>query len=319
MDQPLVSFIITCQNALSEQLQECVQSIFALSLSHEEREIIIVDDGSSQPALNALIPWIDELVYIRQKKEGICAAQNKGMMIAQGQWVQLVRAEDQLARSAYEHCLDIVRYDPDVDLVLFQTSAKGQGGQSVFQDVVYTSGASYMRTNTLDAVPYHCLFNRKLTDSQHSNSPLRMESSLQIDETFLPRLLLRCETIRVSDAKAYEECGTALTGRTPSKRNKLIELDDMERSIIRLHDMADHLPFNENAALNRRVAQLTMDYLYQIIISTHSSVQLEKRIKRLEKFGLFPLPNKNYTKKYQLFRFLTKHPLCRKALITLAR
>ena len=140
-----------------------------------------------------------------------------------------------------------------------------------------------------------------------------MESSLQIDETFLPRLLLRCETIRVSDAKAYEECGTALTGRTPSKRNKLIELDDMERSIIRLHDMA------ENAALNRRVAQLTMDYLYQIIISTHSSVQLEKRIKRLEKFGLFPLPNKNYTKKYQLFRFLTKHPLCRKALITLAR
>ena len=165
MDQPLVSFIITCQNTLSEQLQECVQSIFALSLSHEEREIIIVDDGSSQPALNALIPWIDELVYIRQKKDGICAAQNKGMMIAQGQWVQLVRAEDQLARSAYEHCLDIVRYDPDVDLVLFQTSAKGQGGQSVFQDVVYTSGASYMRTNTLDAVPYHCLFNRKLTDS----------------------------------------------------------------------------------------------------------------------------------------------------------
>ena len=109
MDQPLVSFIITCQNTLSEQLQECVQSIFALSLSHEEREIIIVDDGSSQPALNALIPWIDELVYIRQKKEGICAAQNKGMNIAQGQWVQLVRAEDQLARSAYEHCLDIVR------------------------------------------------------------------------------------------------------------------------------------------------------------------------------------------------------------------
>ena len=44
--QPLITFIIAYYNLPLEMLYECIDSILTLSLSRNEREIIIVDDGS---------------------------------------------------------------------------------------------------------------------------------------------------------------------------------------------------------------------------------------------------------------------------------
>ena len=57
----------------------------------------------------------------------------------------------------------------------------------------------------------------------------------------------------------------------------------------------------ERVALKRRIAQLTMDYLYNTILLTRSTRHLEDAMKRLHDKGLYPLPDKKYTKKYQLF------------------
>ena len=46
--QPLVSFILTYYNLPVQMLCECIDSILALSLTPEEREIIVVDDGSDE-------------------------------------------------------------------------------------------------------------------------------------------------------------------------------------------------------------------------------------------------------------------------------
>ena len=54
--------------------------------------------------------------------------------------------------------------------------------------------------------------------------------------------------------------------------------------------------------MERRVAQLTMDYLYNTIVLTRSAEQLNVRIEDLRQQGLFPLPDRNYTRKYQWFR-----------------
>ena len=69
--------------------------------------------------------------------------------------------------------------------------------------------------------------------------------------------------------------------------------------------MADGLPINDKTALQRRVAQLTMDYLYNIILQTKSRHYLDRKIKELREVGLFPLPDKDYTTKYTWFRRLT--------------
>ena len=45
-NSPLVSFIITCRNLPVKQITECLDSITGLSLRTQEKEIIVIDDGS---------------------------------------------------------------------------------------------------------------------------------------------------------------------------------------------------------------------------------------------------------------------------------
>ncbi|MDY3851689.1 MAG: glycosyltransferase family 2 protein, partial [Prevotella sp.] len=62
---------------------------------------------------------------------------------------------------------------------------------------------------------------------------------------------------------------------------------------------------------------LTMDYLYNIIMETRSIHYLERCVERLYKKGFFPLPDKEYTVKYQCFRKISSIKIGRKVLIKL--
>ena len=75
--KPLVSFILTYYNQPVQMLCECINSILALSLQPNEREIIVVDDGSNVSPMNGLMQYGDELVYVRQKNSGLSMARNK--------------------------------------------------------------------------------------------------------------------------------------------------------------------------------------------------------------------------------------------------
>ena len=55
--RPLISFIVTTYNLQPELLAECLDSIMALSLSDQEREVILVDDGSDIPAIMQLTDY----------------------------------------------------------------------------------------------------------------------------------------------------------------------------------------------------------------------------------------------------------------------
>ena len=67
--------------------------------------------------------------------------------------------------------------------------------------------------------------------------------------------------------------------------------------------------------MQRRVAQLTMDYLYNTIILTHSRQELDNRIKELYAEGLFPLPDRDYSQKYKWFRKMTNSAIGRTILL----
>ena len=44
--KPLISFIVTTYNTPVEMLADCLDSITCLSLSKNDREIVVIDDGS---------------------------------------------------------------------------------------------------------------------------------------------------------------------------------------------------------------------------------------------------------------------------------
>lgn len=296
---PLVSFIITYYNLPTWMLLECIESILVLSLRPYEREIIVIDDGSDVSPINELNDYRNEIIYIRQKNQGLSEARNTGVKIASGKYMQFVDGDDKLIQPAYEHCLDIARYN-NPDMVMFDFTDK-ICQQTTFSDAQPVSGVEYMQHNNIRPTACGYLLRRAVLGDLRFTPGIYHE-----DEEFTPLLLLRTETVCKTDAKAYiyRQRPKSITS-SRDKRNTLKRLNDKKDIIFRLHDMTDKLPYIDRIAMQRRIAQLTMDYIYNIITQTRNRQYLEKRLEELHKKNLYPLPEKDYTPKYKWFRRMT--------------
>lgn len=306
----LVSFIITTYNLPTEYLLECLKSILQLSLKPREREIILIDDGSDLAAINELLDYQDEIIYLRQRNQGLSAARNRGLQIASGDYIQFVDGDDYFLQMQYEHCLDLVRYHTP-DIVYFELTNKEE------KDVPYQfsepiTGSAFMHNNNLRAAACSYIFKASILQNLRFTPGIFHE-----DEEFTPLLFLKAERVITTDAKAYfyRERKDSIIHKTEDKQHVLKRLSDTEKVIFHLLEKTTYLPENERIALNRRIAQLTMDYLYNTIILTRSGKRLEEAVKRLYDKGLFPLPEKKYTKKYLMFAKAINNKIGRKLMV----
>lgn len=311
MTSPLVSFIVTYHNEPVEMVEECLDSILALSLSEQEREIVVVDDGSDTNILAALSAYHDKFIYLRQPCRGLSVARNTGLRLATGIYIQFVDADDHLLRPAYEHCLDLARYHAP-DIVLFSFTHK-QESQTPFVLPTPVTGAEYMRRHNLRASAWGYLFRRAVLGDLRFTPGLLHE-----DEEFTPQLLLRCERVFSTDDKSYfyrQRQGSIMHDSGNSHKQQ--RLNDLESIIYHLADKKVTLPIADQPALQRRIDQLTMDYIYNTMTLTHSLQETERRIEKLRDKGLFPLPDRAYTKKYTAFRKLVATHIGRRILLAL--
>lgn len=307
MEKPLISFILSYYNLPAEMLCSCIDSILALELKPEEREIIIVDDGSDESPVNALMKYGDEITYIRQRNQGLSEARNTGMQMANGQYLQFVDADDYLMKDAYEHCLQIAKSQSPEMVVFDFTNFISQ--KPDFEDQPSQSGSHYMRHNNIHGTACGYLFARSILGDLRFTPGIFHE-----DEEFTPMLMLRAERLIATSAKAYfyQQRADSITANPDNQQKRL---NDFKAILNRMHIAADRMPIDDKTALQRRVAQLTMDYIYQVIRLTRSHKELESEVSDLTSKGLFPLPAQNYTTKYTWFRRLVGTSIGRSILL----
>ena len=196
MEKPLVSFILTYYDLPLQMLVECIDSILVLSLRSSEREIIVIDDGSKDSPINALLKYGDDIIYVRQKNQGLSSARNTGIQMARGEYLQFIDGDDRLLQAPYEHCIDLVRFSQP-EMVVFNFTHTDHIDKT-YQDSEIQSGADYMRNNNIRGTAWGYLFKRTTL------SDLRFTPGIvHEDEEFTPQLLLRAERIIVTDAEAY--------------------------------------------------------------------------------------------------------------------
>ena len=310
---PLVTFIVTYYNLQPQLLDECLDSILALSLNKDEREIIVVDDGSTQSPLEAIQSKLDDITYIRQRNSGLSAARNLGIEASRGSYLQFVDGDDKLNSVVYEHCLDLVRYK-DPDIVLFHLTDKEEREVPLSYEGPM-EGAEFMRHNNLRASACGYIFKKKTLVNLRFTSGILHE-----DEEFTPQLFLRAEKVYATKARAYYyRKRTHSITQEDNKKWVLQRLSDTRGVLYRLAEMSDTLPAAEREAMQRRIDQLTMDYLYNVITLTHNVRFLEKCVNELTQKGLFPLPDKDYTQKYKWFRRITSSRQGRRLLCMLLK
>ena len=91
MSRPLVSVVIAAYNAASF-LPETLET--ALGQSYPNREVIVVDDGSTDDTRARIERYRARVRYLRRAHGGLAAARNTGLRVAAGDYIALLDADD---------------------------------------------------------------------------------------------------------------------------------------------------------------------------------------------------------------------------------
>ena len=109
MNQPSVSIIITSYNK-RRTIGRCIRS--AIRQSYSNKEVIVVDDCSTDGTTEAVSRFSDRVLVVRNhKNQGHTASRQLGVERAQGEYVTFVDGDDWLSAKAIEKAM---MHDADV-------------------------------------------------------------------------------------------------------------------------------------------------------------------------------------------------------------
>lgn len=103
-----LSVIVPVYNA-GVYLKPCLQSILDLPF---EKEVIVVDDGSTDGEVDRLGALGSQLTVVRQTNQGVSVARNAGLEMARGEWIWFCDADDRVISGSSGCSLDGLEGNP---------------------------------------------------------------------------------------------------------------------------------------------------------------------------------------------------------------
>jgi len=113
----LVSILIPCHNS-ERWVAQTIES--ALAQTWAEKEVIVVDDGSTDGSLEVIRSFGDRIGWETGPNRGGNAARNRLLELARGEWLQYLDADDYLLPDKVARQIEVLRAHPSIDLVFGQ-------------------------------------------------------------------------------------------------------------------------------------------------------------------------------------------------------
>jgi len=134
---PCVSVIIPTYNR-RDYVQEAIDSV--LAQTHTDYEIIVVDDGSTDGTGEALrARYGDRIRYVWQENQGESVARNRGIEMAQGEYVAFLDSDDLWLPEKLEKEVPVLEASHDAVLVFTPAWPVDAGGQRL-SDIAISGG-----------------------------------------------------------------------------------------------------------------------------------------------------------------------------------
>lgn len=111
-----ISVIMPVYNTELEMLKKAISCILKQSFS--DFELIIIDDGSEQKVVNFLDEFekIDERIkIIHQKNQGVSSARNRGLAMANGQFIVFMDSDDETSENYLAALYQAVIVEQEID------------------------------------------------------------------------------------------------------------------------------------------------------------------------------------------------------------
>jgi glycosyltransferase involved in cell wall biosynthesis len=122
--RPTFSVVIAAYRA-AETVGEAVAS--ALDQTYPAREVIVVDDGSTDNLAGALSPFGDRITLIRKENGGGASARNVGLAAASGDFFAILDADDVYGQRRLEVLGELAAARPDLDILTTDATVVVEG------------------------------------------------------------------------------------------------------------------------------------------------------------------------------------------------
>jgi glycosyltransferase involved in cell wall biosynthesis len=130
---PKVSILIPCYNA-ERWITQAIQS--ALDQTYPNKEVIVVDDGSTDRSLENIQSFGDRIIWETQLNQGGNAARNCLLKMSTGEWIQYLDADDYLQPLKIEKQIQFLSQTPAADLIYSPSLFEYWEGEHVRQEVL---------------------------------------------------------------------------------------------------------------------------------------------------------------------------------------
>ena len=262
-DKPLVSVIIPVYN-VEKYLRECVDSV--TTQTYTNLEIILSDDGATDRSgaiCDELAAADSRIRVIHEENGGASVARNRGLDIAEGEYVVFVDSDDAIHPEMIEHLLRISN-DTDSDLV---TTKKPIATESVDWSMTDLNKEQIVTFTTEDSVRrflmrfdncavWGCLFKRSIIGDLRFTPEIINE-----DEMFLAEVFPHCRLFAVSDQLfCFYRNNAGSLSRTMSKRKF-----DMITNAFAIDEKMARLPYDLTVERRYHIVTVCVDYCMQVI------------------------------------------------------
>ena len=175
---PLVSIVIPTFNRrhfVGAAIDSC------LAQTHDNCEIIVVDDGSADGTDGFLSRRYGAVIrYITQDNQGPGIARNRGIDAARGEYIQFLDADDQLHARKVELGLNVFQKEPDVAVVYTHYQFVASDGRTKIDTPPFEVFTDDIFCDMLRLTGCHIL----LSSSMHRRSALRAVGGFADDVDF---------------------------------------------------------------------------------------------------------------------------------------
>ena len=184
MSAPLVTVLIDTFN-YGKYIEEAVESVLAQEFPREQREILVVDDGSTDDTSERLQKYGDTIRHLRKSNGGQASAFNFGFAEARGEIIVTLDADDLWMPQKLRRVCETFVKNPEAGMV-YHRSHMWRGGQEVQVDSHFSEVSGRIPENRVSLLSY----------------PMVATSCLAFRRSTLNRLLPIPEALR-SQADAY--------------------------------------------------------------------------------------------------------------------
>ena len=293
-----LSIVIPVYNT-EKYLEKCLASCVNQEVERADYEIVVVDDGTKDNAMEIARRFQDNYSNIKiysQANAGLSAARNMGLSHCSGDYVWFVDSDDYIDKESLSLILNKIEENPDIICIQAKRSDKATP-RNIFSGNVQNGYEVLL--NSFDdwdrCVPYF-IFNRQFID----NHNLRFYVGIfHEDDEFTPRALVFAEKVCVIDRPLYY-----YWVKTENTITKTVNPKKSYDNIIVAESLSN---FKENNPMPANVKQVFENHISLIINNTLDNInQSDKQTaKDFNKFlrtkkNLFSSLRKSNKMKYKL-------------------